>query len=237
MIPESSKRHMCSLTCDTTSRPATYSNLDTTSSYKMSRSSRLSMWRYRRRALCSPFWHYYPCYIDTVSHAIRQRERPTNQGSNVMGNEFSQRDRSLFLRWLSTKRSSVKANKIQGKPRHIKPNPLLPPSTSGQSVESGQSKGEDSNTATSSSTLLRHWLEQLQAPPNLLTLCRIAATPVLSYWVITGNTWPAIVGCCLAAASDAADGFLARNFNMGTTLGTYLDPLGKSRSKMAHGQL
>jgi hypothetical protein len=236
MIPDNSKRHMCSLTFDTTP-PVVVSallNLDTTSSYNMSRSSRLSMWRYRRRTLCSPCWHYYPCYMDTDSKATRQREpsnRPTIQGFNVMGNEFSQRDRSFSLRWLSTKHSYLKADKIQGNTRHCKPDPLPPLTTSGQRIKSGQSKGEDSNSATSSSTLLRHWLEQLQAPPNLLTLCRIAATPVLSYWVITENTWPAIVGCCLAAASDAADGFLARNFNMATTLGTYLDPLGKSRSR------
>lgn len=72
----------------------------------------------------------------------------------------------------------------------------------------------------------QHWWEQLQSPPNLITASRIAATPLLSYWIVTHQTWPAIVGCCLAAASDAADGYLARHHNMTTTLGTYLDPFG-----------
>lgn len=74
--------------------------------------------------------------------------------------------------------------------------------------------------------LLAHWMEQLRSPPNWITLTRIAATPVLSYWIITQQTWPAIIGCCVAAASDSADGYLARHCNMATTLGTYLDPLG-----------
>lgn len=87
------------------------------------------------------------------------------------------------------------------------------------------SAGSEPTSGGSSVQLLWHWLEQLQSPPNLITLSRIAATPVLSYWVVTHQTWPAIGGCCLAALSDAADGYLARHHNMATPLGTYLDPL------------
>jgi CDP-alcohol phosphatidyltransferase len=83
-----------------------------------------------------------------------------------------------------------------------------------------------SESQTREQLLFRHWLDQLQSLPNLITLGRMAATPVLSYWIVTHQTWPAIAGCLAAFASDAADGYLARHYHMATTLGTYLDPLG-----------
>lgn len=81
----------------------------------------------------------------------------------------------------------------------------------------------------SSYVVLQHWLEQLKSPPNLITASRIMIIPFISYWIITQQTLPAIVGCIYAAVSDVLDGYLARRYpHMQTALGTYLDPLGTS---------
>jgi CDP-alcohol phosphatidyltransferase len=82
-------------------------------------------------------------------------------------------------------------------------------------------------SSNSSYVVLQHWLEQLKSPPNMITASRILIIPFISYWIITQQTQPAIVGCIYAAVSDVLDGYLARRYpHMQTALGTYLDPLG-----------
>ena len=68
-------------------------------------------------------------------------------------------------------------------------------------------------------------LSELSSPPNVITLARIASTPLLSYCIIYQYPKAALIGCLVAGASDLLDGYLARNYNMSTVLGTYLDPL------------
>ncbi|KAL7556852.1 hypothetical protein ACA910_016324 [Epithemia clementina (nom. ined.)] len=70
-----------------------------------------------------------------------------------------------------------------------------------------------------------HWWQQLQSIPNWISMARICATPVLSYWIVTDQPTYAVVGCTIAAISDFLDGWLAKRWNMETVLGTYLDPL------------
>ena len=67
--------------------------------------------------------------------------------------------------------------------------------------------------------------EQIQSPPNLITLTRMASTPVLAYWIMSESYSIAAVGCVVAAASDYLDGYLAKQYGWSTVLGTYLDPL------------
>ena len=67
-------------------------------------------------------------------------------------------------------------------------------------------------------------LEQAQSIPNIITLTRIASTPLLSYFIINNQYDVAIFGCILAGISDYADGYIAKNYNGATVLGTYLDP-------------
>ena len=76
-----------------------------------------------------------------------------------------------------------------------------------------------------SSSALTHFFEQIQSPPNLITTARIASAPVLCYFVINEQHQAALIGSLLAGLSDAADGYLAKHYNMSTVLGTYLDPL------------
>lgn len=60
--------------------------------------------------------------------------------------------------------------------------------------------------------------------PNLITLLRFAAVPLLVWWLLDKQFQNALLLCLLMGASDALDGFLARAFDWKTTLGSYLDP-------------
>lgn len=61
--------------------------------------------------------------------------------------------------------------------------------------------------------------------PNSLTLLRIALVPVLAILLIQGLYFEALLVFTLTSITDALDGFLARQFNMQTELGAYLDPI------------
>jgi len=69
---------------------------------------------------------------------------------------------------------------------------------------------------------------QLLLVPNLITIARIAATPVVCALVMAGDTNLRIAALILyiaAAASDWLDGYLARAWNQGSPLGRMLDPI------------
>lgn len=61
--------------------------------------------------------------------------------------------------------------------------------------------------------------------PNMLTLLRIIMVPVLVILLIQGAYWMALMVFTLTSLTDALDGFLARQLNMQTELGAYLDPI------------
>eukprot|EP00525_Craspedostauros_australis_P002778 CAMPEP_0198114680 /NCGR_PEP_ID=MMETSP1442-20131203/5997_1 /TAXON_ID= /ORGANISM="Craspedostauros australis, Strain CCMP3328" /LENGTH=376 /DNA_ID=CAMNT_0043772049 /DNA_START=305 /DNA_END=1435 /DNA_ORIENTATION=+ len=67
--------------------------------------------------------------------------------------------------------------------------------------------------------------DQLRSPPNIITLTRMATTPLLAMWVINEQHSLALMGCLVAGASDYLDGYLAKNHGMSTVLGSYLDPM------------
>lgn len=70
------------------------------------------------------------------------------------------------------------------------------------------------------------WAKQLRSIPNIITVSRIASTPILSYLIVTKNYQYAVGGCILFGLSDWLDGYIARNYEgQSTVLGTYLDPL------------
>ncbi|MFC1673481.1 CDP-alcohol phosphatidyltransferase family protein [Pseudomonadota bacterium] len=61
--------------------------------------------------------------------------------------------------------------------------------------------------------------------PNLISISRILAVP-LAVWLITdGHMLWAFWVFIAAGVSDALDGFIAKQFNMETELGKYLDPI------------
>ena len=97
---------------------------------------------------------------------------------------------------------------------------------SGQS-DCSNKKNQTKDTFLSNQTRnqIRALLGQAKSIPNIITLTRIASTPILSYFILTNQYDIAICGCILAGFSDYADGYIAKNYNATTVLGTYLDPL------------
>jgi cardiolipin synthase len=61
--------------------------------------------------------------------------------------------------------------------------------------------------------------------PNLITLARILAVPVIVWAIAAGEIRIAFALFLVAGLSDLVDGFLAKHFGMATELGAYLDPL------------
>ncbi len=60
--------------------------------------------------------------------------------------------------------------------------------------------------------------------PNLLSLLRLALTPVFLILILTGQGLWALAVLAIAGASDWLDGKIARRFNQETRLGQLLDP-------------
>jgi len=61
--------------------------------------------------------------------------------------------------------------------------------------------------------------------PNLLTIARILAAPVLFWLVWVHRYTPVIVLFIAIGITDVADGFIARRFRASSRLGAYLDPV------------
>jgi cardiolipin synthase len=61
--------------------------------------------------------------------------------------------------------------------------------------------------------------------PNLITLGRILAVPVILWAITSGEMRIAFILFLVAGLSDLIDGYLAKRFGMATELGAYLDPL------------
>ncbi len=61
--------------------------------------------------------------------------------------------------------------------------------------------------------------------PNLLTLLRIAACPVLVLVLDAGNYEAALILFLVAGITDGLDGYIAKRFNCVSALGAILDPI------------
>ncbi|MFD1332743.1 CDP-alcohol phosphatidyltransferase family protein [Methylopila musalis] len=61
--------------------------------------------------------------------------------------------------------------------------------------------------------------------PNLLTIGRLFAVPLVVWLIATGQLLTAFWVFAIAGLTDAIDGAIARAFNQRTELGAYLDPL------------
>ncbi len=60
--------------------------------------------------------------------------------------------------------------------------------------------------------------------PNLITAARLAAVPLLLWWLFDGQFNNALWLFVLMGLSDALDGYLAKSFQWRTALGAYMDP-------------
>ncbi len=61
--------------------------------------------------------------------------------------------------------------------------------------------------------------------PNLITLLRFILVPAIVYALLEGAMGWALAGFLIAGVSDGIDGFIARQFDQKSELGTYLDPV------------
>ena len=61
--------------------------------------------------------------------------------------------------------------------------------------------------------------------PNLITIGRIILVPMTVWLIISDAYGWAFLAFVVAGISDGLDGYLARQFNLRTELGAYLDPL------------
>ena len=62
--------------------------------------------------------------------------------------------------------------------------------------------------------------------PNIMSVFRILLVPLFIWLYFSGNpVWLAAAVVILAAATDVADGFIARKYNLVTVTGQVLDPL------------
>jgi cardiolipin synthase len=66
---------------------------------------------------------------------------------------------------------------------------------------------------------------QLLNPPNLLTLARLLAAPLVAACILGEALGPALALLAVAGFTDLLDGWLARRFGWSTRLGAYLDPI------------
>lgn len=60
--------------------------------------------------------------------------------------------------------------------------------------------------------------------PNWISICRLAAVPVIIVALLGGAADLALVLFAVAALSDAVDGAIARHFDLRSELGEWLDP-------------
>ena len=99
------------------------------------------------------------------------------------------------------------------------------PSQNKQDDDAQKDKQEQSTTELESRTTMNNQKNEWHSLPNIITMSRILGTPIIGYWIIHNQMDYALIGCTFAAISDYADGYLAKNCNMKTILGSYLDPL------------
>ena len=66
---------------------------------------------------------------------------------------------------------------------------------------------------------------EIYSIPNLITISRIAASPLITLAIVFDFKEIALYGCIFAAFSDWLDGYIAKNYNQSTSLGAVLDPL------------
>ncbi len=60
---------------------------------------------------------------------------------------------------------------------------------------------------------------------NVLTLLRLALSPVFAWMLATSRWIPALVTLAIAIITDVTDGYLARRLKEETAIGKFLDPL------------
>ncbi len=67
--------------------------------------------------------------------------------------------------------------------------------------------------------------EYIWTVPNILTFSRLAAAPLVGYFILTAQPVYALSLFAYAGITDAVDGYIARRYNQQTVVGTVIDPM------------
>ncbi|KAH3683668.1 hypothetical protein WICPIJ_005352 [Wickerhamomyces pijperi] len=67
--------------------------------------------------------------------------------------------------------------------------------------------------------------ENIYTIPNILTLTRIATAPLIGFLITQSNPTLTLSVFAYSCITDLLDGFIARRYNMGSVLGSVLDPM------------
>ena len=67
--------------------------------------------------------------------------------------------------------------------------------------------------------------ENIYTIPNMLTLSRIAFTPIIGYFIVEHCYYEASIALFVASMTDVLDGWIARYYKQQTHLGSALDPM------------
>lgn len=67
--------------------------------------------------------------------------------------------------------------------------------------------------------------KEINTIPNIITMSRIVASPLLSLAIAYDMKAAALGGCILFGFTDWLDGYLAKKLNQQTVLGAFLDPM------------
>ncbi|PFH50310.1 hypothetical protein AMATHDRAFT_145465 [Amanita thiersii Skay4041] len=88
----------------------------------------------------------------------------------------------------------------------------------------GPSRDQQSDQPPKKPIISKELRENIYTIPNLLTVSRILACPVLGWSILHNDFYLATSLLVYAGLTDLADGYLARRYNMHSVIGTILDP-------------
>jgi phosphatidylglycerophosphate synthase len=104
---------------------------------------------------------------------------------------------------------------------HTPPTPAKPATPIKEENEEGIT---GTNAASSTPSRPPSSRETYWTVPNIITLARIASSPLLAALILQGKYAYAVGGLAVAAGSDWLDGHIAKNYNQSSVLGSFLDP-------------
>lgn len=77
-------------------------------------------------------------------------------------------------------------------------------------------------------------LKKIFTIPNILSLFRLILIPIIVYcYRVLNEVWWSVGLLVLSAVTDVVDGFIARKFNMGSSVGQILDPVADKLTQLA----
>ena len=84
---------------------------------------------------------------------------------------------------------------------------------------------KSSKNLKSKKRIISNLLGHMKSLPTIITMSRIACTPIVSYFIITETYDVALLSCLAFGVLDYTNRNIVKKYNMTTVFGTFLDPL------------